>query len=157
MPQPEKMLPISEETSVIVRDSVWTLRLRALTTLGGSFLIAYFAPRGVDQFFRLLLTVIGVGSVMQLFRSFNPQTRLLLDATGIRAVGYDALAWQQLASFYYTEETDTDESKAHLVFTTCASQQVTINLDAADANIQTIRQAIKRFNTNPLLLDHGQR
>lgn len=86
-----------------------------------------------------------------LLTTFNPQTRLVVDATGVWTTGYDTIEWQQLASFYYTEYNGTEESSAYLVFTTYASQQISIDVDAADTDIDASRQAIKQFNTNTLL------
>lgn len=44
--------------------------------------------------------------------------------------------WAQVASFYATESTGTADTTAYLVFTTYASQQIKVSMDAVDTDFE---------------------
>lgn len=77
-----------------------------------------------------------MASIATLLKTFNPQTRLVMDATGIWTSGYYMVEWAQVASFYATESTGTAETTAYLVFTTYASQQIKVSMDAVDTDFE---------------------
>ena len=150
------MLSMSEEAYLIVRDSVWVPRFRALYLIVMGCILAVAARYDTNGAAWTIFAVFMVGGIAMLLTTFNPQTRLVVDATGVWTAGYDTIEWEQLASFYYTEYNGTEDSSAYLVFTTYASQQINVDMDAADTGVDIIREAIKRFNTNALLRDQGQ-
>lgn len=150
---------MNKEIYLIVSDSPWMLRYRAMALLGISGIVAY-QPRvdpGSSTFYwslTLLFATLGIATVLS---TFNPQTRLIIDKTGIWTTAYETVEWQQLVSFYSSEYNGTEEMTACFVFVTVASQNISISLDAADTDADTIRQFIKQLNTNPMLLDHGRK